>query len=143
MPCHHKIHSRANLVAKTFCGCVTSRCLLKLMDDIENDPEYHDGMLEFADVTRVEDFAVTATDLADFANMTVGLNFRRQKPTKKAILAGRGPGYVAAHGFCKMVEGTERYEVRVFEELPAAVSFLGISEDAVLCRSLVAGLKIN
>ena len=143
MPCHYRIFTHENLIAKSFCGRITTRCVLKLLDDIEADPRYRDGMLEFDDLTRVEDLDITATDIMHFADLVVGMEARKRKPTRKAILAGYGPGQVAAHGFCKMVEGAEKYEARVFENLSDAISFLGISNGAIFRKSLMTGVTVN
>lgn len=143
MPCHYQIFQKENLVAKTFFGRVTTKCVLNLLDNIESDQKYRDGMLEFDDLSNVADLAITATDIARFADLIVGLNRRKRLPTKKAILAGPGPGRAAAYGFCKMVEGAKGIEVKVFEEYSEALPFLDISSDECLRRFLAVRRVVN
>ena len=143
MPCHHKIFVGENLVAKTFFGRVTTTCVLKLLDDIEFDRDYREGMLEFDDLSGISDLAITPTDIAHIADLLTGLNLRKRKPTKKAIFAPNGAGRAAAHGFSNMVKGVPGIEVGVFGNFETAMRFLGIDSDKDLCRSLEAGIAIH
>lgn len=143
MPCRYKIFVDENLVAKTFFGRVTTQCVLKLLDDIEFDRDYREGMLEFDDLSGISDLAITATDIAHFADLLTGLNLRKRKPTKKAIFAPNGAGRAAAHGFSNLVEGAQGFEVGVFGNFETAMSFLGVESDKDLCRSLETGIVVH
>ena len=143
MPCHYEIFPAENLVAKTYCGRVTAKCVLRLLDDIECDRNYQEGMAEFDDLSQVADLAITATEIGHFADLVSGLSKRKRRPTRKAIFAPHGPGRAAAYGFSKMVEGVKGFEVGVFDDVSAAMTFLGIASDRAFDRTLVSGLKVH
>lgn len=143
MPCHYKIFARENLIAKTYSGRITTRCVLKLLDDIEDDQNYREGMLEFDDLRDISDLAITASDIGHFADLIAGLNARKRQPTKKAILAPYGPARTAAFGFCKMVENAKGIEIEVFDETTEAFKYLGLPESGLNQRSLEMGLKVH
>ncbi len=141
MPCHYQIFPQHHLVAKRFTGRVTARCVLKLLDDIESDARYRDGMFEFDDLTEVDDLAISATEIGNFADLIKGLKTRNRRPSKKAILAPHGPGRAAALEFGKLVEGAEDFEVGLFDHISEAFRFLNLEESCKVQRMLELKLK--
>ena len=129
MPCEYEIFPAQNLVMKRFWGRVTARCVLRMLDDIEEDSLYREGMVEFDDLSELVDLAITASEISEFAGLITGLTTRRRRPTRKAIFAPHGPGKAAAHGFCKMVEGCKDFKVAAFDDCSEAMAFLGLSGD--------------
>ncbi len=143
MPCHYQILPEENLVAKVYFGRVTTKCVLKLMDDFEADPKYREGMMEFDDLSRVEDLDISATDISHFAELLTGLSVRKRQTTRKAVLAPSGPGRVAAYGFSKLMIGNENIHVAVFDKLSSAAIFLEIKDHSNFKRSLKTEFHIN
>jgi len=110
---------------------------------MEAGKNYEEGMLEFDDLRDVTDLAITATEIEYFAELRVGSNKRSKQPFKKAMLAPKGPGRVAAYGFSKLIEGRAGVEVSVFDEIIDAVKFLGLSEGSTFLRTIKLSLKIH
>ena len=143
MPCVYQIFPESNLVTTVFFGRVTTRCVLRLFDEFAADPDFRDGMLEFDDLSRVEDLDISATDLSQFAELATGLCARRLKPTRAAMYAPCGPGRVGAYGFCKMVEGNSHFQAEAFDDLADAALFLGVSTNCVVRGAVGVEYRIN
>lgn len=126
MPCEYRIFADMNLIVKTFSGCVTTKCVLELLDRVEEDPNFREGMAELDDLRDVVDLAITATDIGHFAAMVKGFSQGKRRPTKKAVIAPSGPARIAAQGFYSEVEGTKGLEVGVFGDVKDALVFLSI-----------------
>lgn len=127
MPCDYRIFSDDNLVVKKYCGRITYRCVLELLDRMEEDPRFHEGMMEFDDLRCISDLAITASELEKFVDLIRSINTRKRRPTRKAILAPSGAARIAAEGFCKEFEGVSKLEIRVFADPETAFAFLGVS----------------
>ena len=143
MPVGYQIYPERNLIKKTFSGRVTTREVLKILDDIEADIDYREGMMELDDLCAVTDLDITATEIAHFADLVTGLNTGKRHPSRKAVLAPHGPARVAAHGFRKLVEGAEGFDVEVFDDMAKALAYLRIGHDDKFSRSLALGLKVH
>ena len=136
MPCHYLIFPQENLVAKSYTGRITARCVLSLLDRMEEDPNYAEGMQEYDDLSEVADLAITATEMGHFADLLSGLSARRRRPTRKAAYAPHGPGRIAARGFEDLVRGNPNYQMRSFDFFEDAMLFLDIEPDGFCGRML-------
>lgn len=143
MPCHYKIIPSENLVAKSYWGLVTARCVLQMLDDIEDDALYQEGMAEFDDLSSVTDFAITPSEIDRFADLVTGLSNRKRRPTKKAVFAPSASVRDAANHFSKLVEGSNGVEVGVFENRSEALAFLGGTQGQVLDQSILQSFNIH
>ena len=143
MPCAYKILEDKYVVAKKYFGRVTTKCVLNLIDAIEEDPKFREGMMEFADLCDVVNLDISATDISHFADLMTGFSLRKRSPTRKAVYAPHGAGRAAAFGFQKLVEGFETLEVGVFATMHEAIDFLRV-DDASEFRALdSADFQIN
>lgn len=143
MPCEYWILPAQNLVVKAYSGRVTAKCVLTMLDELEGDPAYVEGMREFDDLSGVEDLAITATDIAHFADLVSGLRSRRRMPAKKAVFAVEGPSRVGAFGFSKMLENHPSLKVGVFDDLSEAAAFLGVSEHDITLYPSASKSAVN
>ncbi|SIO32013.1 hypothetical protein [Vannielia litorea] len=126
MPCDYKIVPRRALVVKIYVGRVTARCILDMYDRMEADPEYREGFKEFDDFRDVTDFAVTVTELGNFAQLTKGFTARKRLPTRKAVVVPDGPIRDAVLSVIRMVGEEEMLQVATFDDVSEALAFLGI-----------------
>jgi hypothetical protein len=143
MPCHYQIFPKENLVAKTYFGRVTTKCILKLIDDFEADPDYREGMMEFDDLSGIEVLDISATDISRLADLLICLGIRKQRPARKAVLVSSGPGRVAAFGFFKPAGCNKRVQFDVFDNLSDAGDFLGVSDFARFWRAMRKDLQVT
>ena len=121
-----------DLVIKTYSGRVTARCVLSLLDRIEEDERYREGMAELDDMRLVSDLAITATEIGHFVDLLTGFSNRKRRPTRKAVLAATGPARIAAEAFCRETEFMESLKVGVFCEPEDAFQFLGTANDDLM-----------
>ena len=137
MSCDYQILTNDNLVLKSYFGQITYRCVLDLLDRIEIDPDYREGMFELDDLRGVTDFAITGAEVRKFADLIKGVNTRRRKPTRKAVLSPHAQGQLATLTFAREVEDVPGLEVAVFTDPASALDFLDISNPYV--HQMLAG----
>lgn len=128
MPCEHQTFADENLLVKRFAGRITRKCVLELLDRVEADPEYIEGMVAFDDLREVTELAINADDISMFADLMKGIHLRRMQPRKRAVLVPSGNARQAAEQYCRMVRGVPGLDIRVFGDIKSALSFLGLSE---------------
>lgn len=136
MPCRYQIVPEVNLVAKAYFGRVTTECILKLLDSIEADCTYHEGMIAFDDLSRVEYLDVSSRDISNFAALLSGFGYRRQRPSHMVVFAPHGAGRAGALEFLRRVEGSQTLNVSVVDTLSKAATLLGFAESVKLERIL-------
>lgn len=143
LPCTYQIYRQAGLLRKVFSGTLTARPILHMIDQIESDPSYKEGMAQLIDMTAVTNFAVTISEIAHFADLVIGLNAREGKHLRIALLVSNASGRAGAFAYCRMLEGKTTISAEPFETLPEALAFLGISNDVALRQSLLASARVN
>lgn len=132
MQCSFRIFTEFNLVYKTYPARVTYKTVLALLDALEAEPLFTDGMMELDDLRAVTDLAITATELERFADLITGINIRKRRPSKKAVVAPAGPGRIAALGFNAIMKDIPGPEIGVFDTVDEALAFLGVPGTGIL-----------
>ena len=128
MPCYYTIHVDENVVAKKYFGRVTTACVLRLIDTFQADPNYRNDMMELDDLRDLEDLDMSTKDISEIAIMLTGFSDRKQKSTRKSVLAPHGAARAAAFGFKSLVEANDAFEVGIFSTLTDAVGFLDLND---------------
>lgn len=124
MPSSHVVLSDKAIALKTHSGRLTARCVLSMLDRLENDPAYQEGMAEIDDLRDVSDFAIDPDEIGQFADLMMGLSSRRRNCTRKAVVTSSPEIRHAAEEFVRQVEGAQGLEVRVVDTLEEAFIFL-------------------
>ncbi len=128
MPCEFRIHTSRNLVEKTYFGRLTTKCVLDMLDRLEEDPEYQSGMMEFDDLRAVTDLAIPPEDVARFADLMMALTSRRRTCTRKAVVTESEDVRRAVESFASEIEGNSGLEVGIFDNRSCAFAFLGVPD---------------
>ena len=136
MPCKYKIYGSENLLVKYYIGRVTTRDVLELLDAVEEDPEYVEGMLELDDMRFVTQLDITSDEVTEFAELVKNHGVGRRRLSRKAVVATSAETQQAAAWFCANVKYMPDLEVGVFEGMADAVSFLH-----PLCISLLPRIE--
>ncbi|MSU88091.1 hypothetical protein GE300_00500 [Rhodobacteraceae bacterium 2CG4] len=126
MPCDYWTYAAENVVVKRYVGRITHRCVLDLLDRMELDPDYVEGMSEFDDLRHVTELAVTDQEVIWFADLIKGFSHRSRTPMRKAVLTASEQTRAAAELFRTEVETVPGLEVAIFADIEQALAFLGI-----------------
>lgn len=140
MPCTYQTFARQNLLAKRYYGDLETRCVLKLLDAIELDPSYIEGMCEIDDLRTIESFAIPEGDIGGLADLIQGIHQRRRQPRLKAVVTCREDVRAAAKYYAHQVENLPAVRVGIFDTIAEAMRFLGI-DDPELVANLHFGTR--
>lgn len=125
MPCDYSIEDLQSCLTVTLTGSVRVRELLLMIDRVDADPRYRDGMDEFFDLTQLERIAITEVNCQRLSQLIIGLYRRRRPPGKVACLApsmGPPPSAIVRYGQA-LLEATGT-ELRIFNSRREAFLFL-------------------
>ena len=128
MPCEYKIFHNCNVIIKRYSGQVTTRCVLELLDKIENDETFLEGMHEIDDLRFVTDFAIPECDAKRLAELIKCINDRRKTPVKRAVVAFSEDIRSTARLNCAKIAESVDVDLRIFSEMKKALEFMGILE---------------
>ena len=131
MPCTYRIESGLNLVIKVYWGRVRYTDVLNMLDAMEDDPVFRDGMMELDDLSDVTDLDISKAEVSRFADLIKGLSTRRRRPTKKAVVTRSDAVRMAARNFTEDVGEGAMLRVGVFDSIDDALAFLGVPAAAV------------
>ena len=138
MPCEYRTYPRHNVIVKRYVGRVTTRCVLDLLDQVECDESYAEGMKELDDLRDVVDFDIPESDIARFADLIKGVNNRRRQPSTKAVVADSVVIRQAAELYSAEVKDMPEIKIGVFSAFDDALLFLGL-QDQALGKRLLSG----
>ena len=127
MPCNYTTHATENLIAKKYYGRLTRVCVLDLLDRVEADPLYVEGMREFADLRDVTELDVKPEDVEAFADLIKGLNLRRRQPSLKAVLVASDETRVAAEKYMASIADAVQFKIGIFTDFDDAMVFLRLA----------------
>ncbi|MEL7080848.1 MAG: hypothetical protein AAGK82_05485 [Pseudomonadota bacterium] len=85
LPCCHNDCAVERVPFCRYCGHNVLRDLLTLLDRIDKDPDYCEGMDEFDDMRDVEETALTGPEIRQLTLLIQGHYARRAQPVKSAI----------------------------------------------------------
>ncbi|MEL6099900.1 MAG: hypothetical protein AAFR68_01160 [Pseudomonadota bacterium] len=87
LPCCRNDCAVERVLFCRYCGHNVLRDLLTLLDRIDKDPDYCEGMDEFDDMRDVEETALTGPEIRQLTLLIQGHYARRAQPVKSAIWA--------------------------------------------------------
>ncbi|MGY3670607.1 hypothetical protein ACW9UM_17275 [Marinovum sp. KMM 9989] len=131
MPVTCWVSADDGLVIKTFRGHVTRTEILEVLDALEENPAYAEGMVEFDDMRDVTHLDLTDKDIRGFADLITSLNQRQRQPSRKAILTPDGAPRRAAELYSAAVAGVPGFEMAVMSTLDEALRYLRLEDSAL------------
>ena len=129
MPCEYQVFEDENLIVKVYSGRVTSRCILDVLDRLEADPKYHEGMCELYDLRAATEFALTEAEIAKLAELMAGINKRRQAPIRVATVADSAHTLKMASAYRQNLEAVSDMKIQICGTLQEALVHLGRDAD--------------
>ncbi|MBJ3763093.1 hypothetical protein ILP92_10085 [Maribius pontilimi] len=125
MPCMYQIHPRENLIVKKYRGAITVREVLEFFDAIESDPHFRDGIYELDCLKDLTELKITVRDQLKLLDMIRLISTRKSGPSRKAMVAPSGIGRATANRIVEEVMRVRGASIAAFNDLPAALDFLG------------------
>ena len=141
MPYQYRVFASDNLIANRFFGHVTTQCILRRLDETEDDENCKDSMLLLEDWRDITEFTMSKADMEQFAELKVGLSKRHKVTAKMAVIASNGPGRAAARDWQKMIDA--RVDFSIFETVEDAADYLGLAKNGTYMRSFKLGLSVR
>ncbi|MHA6323951.1 hypothetical protein [Roseivivax sp. CAU 1753] len=126
MPCEYQTYPDDNIIVKRFRGRITTRCVLDLLDRVEQDLSYVEGMMELADLRLVTEMAIPRADVKKFADLITGMDRRQRQPSRKAVIATSQDILDAARFYVDDVRGKRDLQIGVFSDIDEGLAFLGL-----------------
>jgi len=136
VPSAYHIFPDSNLLLVRYWGKLQAHCVLRLIDALEEDPGYRDGMNEFDDLRDVTEVAISPSELERMVNLVAGVNLRSPLPRKKALIA-TGPVVLQAAGvYSNLLQTQSNVIPCVFSDVEEAIRFLSL-ENTLVARQLI------
>jgi len=130
----YRIYPQHNLLAKSYSGILTIRCVLDVLDALELDPAFREGMFELDDLRFIDEFALSPDEVRKLAGLIKGLNTRRRQATRRSAVSSDPTVLRAAAVYMRELEGLPQSNIRVFDHLVDALEFLDISNPQLACE---------
>lgn len=127
MPCQYDISSDDFLISVYFEGDVTLRDVLGLIDRVDADPSFVDGMHEFNDMSRLDRLRLKSNEILGIADLTKSLYRRRNLPMRSAFWAPNR-FFMSASLYCTAFSRVRGARIATFRDRASALKFLGLPE---------------
>ena len=127
MPIQYQIIPDANLVVKVYHGDIRCACILDMLDRMEADHRYVEGMRELDDYRGISSFELSQEDRTRFIDLMGLLTLRRSKVTRKAVVATSEEVKTATRAFMQAAEDNPYFELQLFSDLLPAIAYLKLN----------------
>lgn len=131
MVCSFRVLQDEDLLLARFAAMITVDDVLKMVDGIDSDPMYRDGMSELYDMRAITSVAISPQEIYELGQLVKGLYMRRQSPCRTAIWAPTEVSFENASLYASGFANSE-HRFGVYETLEECLEFLGVRASGAL-----------
>jgi len=131
LPSAHHVFPEHDLLLVRYWGVITPNCVLRLIDELDQDPRYRTDLRELDDLRQATGFAISEEELVRMADLVAAVNQRSNTPRSKAILATDPDIAAALTHYTSLLAKQSKIDARVFSGLGDAAQFLGLDPAAI------------
>lgn len=128
MPYQFKIFDDLNVIRIVFYGTIVPQDVLGLLDQLDQDPDYHPKIDEIVFFKDLEFTSFSPETLKNINEMARGIFVRAGRGKKIAIVAADDPGRKVATAFCKTMSTYNSIHAQRFDTGQDALEFLNRSD---------------
>lgn len=124
MPCSYRILTDLNVVAIAFDGELEHRAVLRLLDDLQDDPGYLPTINELVCFENLRSGQLDPEMQRNLLNMIRGMALMNSASKKIALVAPQHPGRAFAWAYASVMRRNPKLDIAIFEKSEDAFRFL-------------------